>query len=139
MMRVLIDSDVLLDFFFDRAPHADHTEQLLTLCQSQQVKGFVTPVICSNMYYLLRRNADHNKVVGKLRQLLTIVDVLHMDSHVVMQALNSEFKDFEDALQHHAAIDDGTIQVIITRNVKDYRNSSIAVQTCEDFLKLLKG
>lgn len=135
MKRVLIDSDVLLDLLFDRAPYAEHTEKLLMLCEAGKVKGFITPVICSNMYYLLRRSADHAKVVTKLRQLLTIVDVLSMDRQDVRQALDSEFKDFEDALQYQAALRNGTIDTIITRNVKDYRHSALSVQTCEDFVR----
>jgi len=138
MKRVLIDSDVLLDLFFDRAPYAEQTERLLMLCENGKVKGFVTPVICSNMYYLLRRNADHAKVVAKLRQLLTILDVLSMDRSDVLHALNSEFKDFEDSLQYQAALRDGAIDVIITRNVKDYRHAALAVQTCDEFVRLMQ-
>jgi len=62
--------------------------------------------------------------------------VLQMDKHVVETALNSEFKDFEDALQNFAAINNGEIELIITRNLKDYARSTIGVLSPESFVKL---
>ena len=136
MDKVLIDTDIILDFFFDREPYSEHATQLLSLCESGKIQGFVTPVICSNTYYLLRQTARHEKVIEKLSQLMTFMDVLLMDRDIVIQALSSGFKDFEDALQNFSATNDGTIEVIITRNVKDFKQSEIGVLTPENFLKI---
>lgn len=135
MNKVLLDTDVILDFFFDREPYSEHVARIFSLCESKKIKGFITPVICSNVYYLLRQTARHEKVIEKLRKLLTILDVLTMDRDVVIQALSSGFKDFEDALQNFAAVRSGHIDVIITRNVKDYTKSDIGVLTPENYLK----
>jgi predicted nucleic acid-binding protein len=137
MKNVLIDTDVILDFFFDRAPFSDDAEKILSLCDSGSLNGFVTPVICSNTYYLLRQNASHEKVMAKMNQLMMLMDVLLMDKETVMQALNSGFSDFEDAMQNFAATISGSISVIITRNVKDYTRSELGVMTPESFLKIL--
>lgn len=137
MKNILIDTDVILDFFFDRVPFSDDAERILSLCDSGSLNGFVTPVICSNTYYLLRQNASHEKVMAKMNQLMMLVDVLQMDKETVMQALNSEFRDFEDAMQNFAATISGCISVIITRNVKDYSKSELGVMTPESFLKIL--
>lgn len=134
MKRVLIDTDVILDFFFDRAPFAEHAAKILSHCEMKEVKGFVTPVIFSNIYYLLRKTASHKKVIEKLNQLLSIVDVLMMDREVVRKALISDFKDFEDALQNYAAVNHGKIDTIITRNIKDYKHSEIGVLTPDNFV-----
>ena len=85
---------------------------------------------------MLRKTAKHEKVTEKLKQLLSIVEVLNMDKQVVVNALNSEFKDFEDALQNFAAISNGTIEIIVTRNIKDYKKSKIAVCSPDIFIKL---
>jgi predicted nucleic acid-binding protein len=135
MDHVLIDTDVILDFFFDRHPFADHATQVFSFCESRQIQGYVTPVICSNVYYLLKQTAKHEKVIEKLSQLLTIVDVLKMDKEIVLHALNSGFKDFEDALQNFAAVKSGLIQVILSRNVKDFAKSEIGVLTPESYLR----
>ena len=59
MTRILIDTDVILDFFFDRQPFAENTAKILSLCESKEIRGFVTPVIISNIYYLLRQTAKN--------------------------------------------------------------------------------
>mgnify|MGYP006277630119 CR=1 FL=1 len=137
MRKLLIDSDVILDLFFERKPHSDSASEIFILCEKGKIKGFVTPVICSNIYYILRRVASHPKVIEKLNQLLNIVDVLSMDKEVVLSALGSGFKDFEDALQNFAAERSQLIDAIVTRNVKDYAKSEIGVHAPDSFLKLL--
>jgi len=139
MRKVLIDTDVILGFFFDRKPHSDNSTIILSLCEQKKLHGYITPVIISNTYYLLRRTAKHEKVIEKLKQLLSIINVLQMDRLVIEKALNSEFKDFEDALQNFAAISYGEIEVIITRNVKDFKKSEIGVLTPESFVKLINA
>ncbi len=139
MKKILIDTDVILDFFFDRKPYSDNSATILSYCEQGLLEGFITPVIISNIYYLLRRTAKHEKVIEKIKQLLTIIHVLQMDRLVVEKALNSEFKDFEDALQNFAALNNGEIEVIITRNVKDYKKSEIGALTPEIFVKLINA
>jgi predicted nucleic acid-binding protein len=136
MKRILIDTDVILDFFFDRKPFSDNAAKVLALCESKEIIGFITPVIVSNVYYLLRQTAKHEKVIEKLNQLISITDVLIIDKNIIMQALISNFKDFEDALQNYSAEKNGEIDVIITRNIKDFRSSSLGIMTPENYLKL---
>ncbi len=135
MEKVLIDTDVLLDFFFDRKPFSDYATKILSLCNQNKIMGFSTPVIIANTYYLLRKAAKHEVVIDKLNQLLKIIDILNVDRNVVLKALNSDFKDFEDALQNFSAIENREIKVIITRNIKDFKNSSLAVLTPETYVK----
>ena len=129
MDKMLIDTDVLLDFFFDRKPFADSATEILNRCARKEIQGFTTPVIVSNVYYLLSKSAKHELIVEKLRQLLTIIDVVDMNRNVVLNALNSKFKDFEDALQNYAAVEHAEISMIVTRNIKDYKKSELAVVT----------
>ena len=139
MKSVLIDTDVILDFFFDRQPFSDHAARIFSLCEMERLHGYVSPVICSNTYYLLRQTAKHEKVIEKMQQLLSIMDVLRMDKDTVILALNSGFRDFEDGLQNYAAVQSGIISVILTRNVKDYIKSDIGVLTPESFLKIIES
>ena len=134
MDKILIDTDVILDFFFDRHPFSEFASTIISWSEKKKVEGFVTPVICSNVYYLLRQTAKHEKVIEKLSHLLTIVDVIQMDKKVLISALTSDFNDFEDALQNFAAIQQGDINVILTRNIKDFRKSKIGVMTPENYI-----
>lgn len=135
MDKVLLDTDVLLDFFIDRKPFSDHTAQVLNLCEEKKIAGYTTPVIIANTYYLLRRTAKHETVIDKLNQLLNIIDIVKMDRKVVVKALNSNFKDFEDALQNFSAVENRKIEIILTRNIKDFKNSDLAILTPETYLK----
>lgn len=139
MKKILVDTDVILDFFFDRKPFSENSTTILNLCENNIIEGYVTPVIISNIYYLLRRNAKHEKVIEKLKLLLTILNVLKMDKSTIEKALNSDFKDFEDALQNFSAVNFGEIEAIITRNIKDYKRSEIGVLTPESFVNLING
>ena len=127
MKRVLFDTDVLLDFLFDRKPFSDHTLKLLLACQDKKMIGFLTPVIFSNMYYILRQQSSHTYVKDKLDVLLSILRVLPMSEQTVHLALNSSFKDMEDALQYFSALKNADVDAILTRNTKDFKKSAIPV------------
>lgn len=135
MKRVLIDSDVVLDFFFDRQPFSEHAAAIFHLCETKIIEGNLTPVIVSNVYYVLRQTAKHELVVEKLLQLLSITEILVTNKQTLLEALHSNFSDFEDAIQNFSAEKDGSIDVILTRNLKDYKNSQLAIMTPESYLK----
>ena len=135
MENVLIDTDVILDFFFDREPFAEFATDILNRCEENKLKGFTTPIIICNVYYLLRKTAKHEIVVEKLKLLLTIIDVVNINKEIVLDSLNSNFKDFEDALQNYSAVRNGKIGTVLTRNIKDYKQSELAIMTPEAYLK----
>ena len=138
MDKVLIDTDVILDFLFDRKPFSDDASRILSLCESKQIQGFVTAIILSNIYYLLKKVAKHEKVIDSLKMLMNILDIVTTDKTAVLNALNSEFKDFEDALQNFSAEKDKEIKIIITRNIKDYKSSNLSIMQPEIYLKTFK-
>ncbi|RYE16417.1 MAG: PIN domain-containing protein, partial [Sphingobacteriaceae bacterium] len=77
----------------------------------------------------------HDLIIEKLKQLLMLLEVVEMNKNTVLDSLNSNFKDFEDALQNFSAINNGTIKIILTRNTKDFQKSELAVFTPEIYLK----
>lgn len=135
MTSILIDTDVILDFFFDRKPFSEDATKILSLCEAKKITGYITPVILSNVYYLLRKTASHGKVIESLKSLISIIGLTAIDKKSIMQALQSDFKDFEDAMQNYAAESNKQISVVITRNIKDFKNSKLAVMTPSDYLR----
>ncbi|MDR1974854.1 MAG: PIN domain-containing protein [Bacteroidales bacterium] len=134
MDKILFDTDVILDFFFDRKPFAEDIAKVLSLCETRTVIGYTTPVIISNVYYLLRKTAPHKAVVKRLETLLNLLDVLSIEKDVILQALSSQFSDFEDALQNYSAEKDTSINFILTRNKKDYKHSKLPIFTAKEYL-----
>ncbi|MFP9100804.1 PIN domain-containing protein [Flavobacterium sp. RHBU_24] len=135
MKHILIDSDVIIDFLIDRHPFSEHAISIVALCEKQIIKGYITPLIIANAYYILRKGNSHTAILDQIKRLLSIIDVAEINKDSILQALNSDFKDFEDALQNFSAERNGNISIIITRNVKDYKKSALAVFTPETFLK----
>ena len=136
MDKVLIDTDVILDVFLDRKPFVDNSKEILELCFRKRINGFITAVIVANTYYITQSREGHDIAIDSIKVLMKIVKILPIDERIIVKALHSKFKDFEDALQNFAAIENGKITTIITRNVKDYKYSSIVVLTPEEYLKV---
>lgn len=139
MKNVLLDSDIILDFFLDREPHSNYTAFILSQIELKRLNGYLTAVIISNIYYLLRKVSTHDRVMKKLNQLLTLTNVLLIDKQTILKAMNSKFKDFEDAMQNFACESYGNIDLILTRNTKDYKKSEISVMTPEQYYKMETG
>jgi predicted nucleic acid-binding protein len=137
-MKLFIDSDVLLDFFFDRQPFSVHSRELLNLCEKGTVQGVVTPLVLSNVHYLLRQKNNNETAMKCIQYLVDQLEVISMNKNTVLAGLHSGFKDFEDSLQYGAVINDSTVSGIITRNVKDYKKSRVAVHTPVGFLAVLR-
>lgn len=141
MKAVLIDSDVILDALSNRQPFAKDSIQILTLCETKQIHGCITPVILSNLYYLLRKiGVSNSLILENFRNLLTniLFDVVPMDKKSIMTAIDSEFNDFEDALQNFSAENHADISVIITRNTKDFKRSNLSIMTPKEFLGTIR-
>lgn len=137
MKRVLFDTDVLLDFLFDRKPFSDQTLTLLLACQEKKIIGYLTPIIFSNIYYILRQQASDAYVKEKLGVLLSIVRVLPINEQTVHLAISSSFKDIEDAMQYFCALKNANIDAILTRNTKDYKKSVIPVFLPSEWLSVM--
>lgn len=134
---VFIDSDVLMDLFADRKPYADEASKIMVLIAEKKINAATTALVIANIYYVLRKFFPHQDIIIKLRELLNLIEILNIDKKVVLEALDSDFSDFEDALQNFS-LKSSSGQTIITRNIKDYKKSEFAVLTPTDFLKSLQ-
>jgi predicted nucleic acid-binding protein len=137
MTDLFIDTDVIIDFLTDRKPFSREAAIILTLIEQKKLKGYVSSMTFSNLYYVLRKFESHNKIISKLDSLSKMVSILKVEEQTIKNALLSGFKDFEDSIQYFCATDNKRVDVIITRNTKDYKNSGIPVMTPGDFLKIV--
>jgi predicted nucleic acid-binding protein len=132
---IFIDTDVVLDFFFDREPFSLYASIIFSLSEEKKIQVYISPLTISNCYYILRKIASHAKVVKNLQKLLLITNITSISKKDVAIALNSNFKDLEDALQYFSAISHAKVDAILTRNIKDYKYSEVPVMTPETYLK----
>ena len=136
MIKVFVDSDIILDLLAEREPHYIHAARLFTLINQNKIIAFTSPLIFANLHYLLKKQTTNIIALKSLRKLKTLLNILPIDERVIEQSLNSEFHDFEDAIQYYTAVNNG-ITLIITRNKVDYKRSKIDILTADEFLKSL--
>ena len=91
-------------------------------------------MVFPNVYYILRKLLGIQKSKEALRKLRLLVKVMPVEEKEVDLALNSKFSDFEDALQYYTAMRYG-IEILLTRNIKDYKEREIIVQAPEEFIR----
>jgi predicted nucleic acid-binding protein len=139
MTDLFIDTDVIIDFLIDRKPHSREAAIIFILIENKKLKGYVSTLTFSNLYYVLRKFEPHNKVIAKLDSISKMLTILKVDQQTIKDAIASRFTDFEDSIQYYCALDNKKIDVLITRNTKDYKNSEIPVMTPTDYLKMVSS
>jgi len=132
-LRILIDTDVLLDLALGRDPHAAHSARVIQLVQHGFVDGFVAWHTIANIYYMLSSARHRNQALGFIRDLAGIAAVAPVDSEALTVALSLRMTDFEDAMQVASALAAGA-EVIVTRNTRDFRTSPIRALTPRDYI-----
>lgn len=135
MKAIYIDTDILLDIFMERRPFYQPASQLLSLVDLKKIKGFTTPLVFANLFYILRKYKSKNTAIKTLNTLGKILDIAPLGKKSVEMALNSNFNDFENALQYYSAIQTKA-NYIVTRNKKDFKSSEIPVLSAEEFIIL---
>ncbi len=134
--NLFIDSDVIIDFFTDRQPHANPASELFELNEQGKLNLFISAVSINNIYYIVRKFLAHKKTLEVVETLTEMTEIIGTTKREILQALKNDFTDFEDSIQYSSALNIKNLDAIITRNIKDYRNSSIAVMTPLNFLKM---
>ncbi len=132
--KLFIDTDIILDILAKREPFYNSAAQLFTLIDENKLEAFTTPVVFSNLFYILSKLKTRNFAHSSLRKLRLLLKIIQVDEKVVDLALNSEFKDFEDAIQFYSA-KLHELDFIITRNVKDFVSKDLVVLTAEDYIE----
>ena len=137
-MRVLIDTNVFLDYVLERQPfHADAAAIILHLAD-EDFLGYVSAITPVNVYYFGRKmkNAEHARKA--VRRLVRLVEIARTDKQVLQDAFALDFADYEDAVQCASAMAEN-LDGIVTRNAKDFKNSPIPVYSPAEFLEILKN
>lgn len=134
--KLFVDSDIVIDFFTDREPHANPASELFELNEQGKVKLYISAVSINNIYYIVRRFLGHKKTIEVIESLTEMTEIVGTTKKEIIQALKNDFSDYEDSIQYSTALTIKDLSGIITRNIKDYKNSSLAVMTPLNFLKM---
>jgi predicted nucleic acid-binding protein len=125
-MKVLFDTNVVLDVLLAREPHAATAAQLFALVERGEMQGAVCATTVTTIHYLAVRALGPKVAQKHLRQLLSLFGVAPVTGEVVTSALDLGFPDFEGAVVHEAARACGAV-AIVTRNAKDFAKASLPI------------
>jgi len=137
-MRVLLDTDVVLDFLLEREPFDEAASKLFELIAQGACDGYISAITPTNVFYLARKDKGAAPTKQAIGSLLTALRVCPVNQSVLEQALILPFSDFEDAVQHASATASG-LDAIVTRNLDDYKHATLPVFSPTDFLNHLKA
>jgi predicted nucleic acid-binding protein len=131
-MKVFVDTDICLDLLSGRQPFNHAAERIFSLADKGQISVYVSSLSFANIDYVLRSQYStlHSRQI--VARFKTLVNVLPVGSNTIDLAIASSFTDFEDAIQYSCAIENN-LTMILTRNIKDYKKSSIKVVTPDIF------
>jgi len=133
--KVFVDTDIIYDLLGKRDPFYLPAAQLFTLADEGKVQIFISALSLANLHYLISKQRTEEEAKEILRKFKVLVHVAPLNDKIIDLALNSEFSDFEDAIQYYSALQN-EIEVLLTRNLKDYRKAQITVLTAQDFINL---
>jgi len=137
-MRILIDTNVILDIALGRKPFAEHAAMLFKTAHQQKIHMYMTATTVTDLYYITRKEKGKETALSFIGDLMRFLDVVSVDKNVILKALRSKLPDFEDAVQVCSANHEG-IKTIITRNEKDFIKSGLTIQNPKAFLEALQG
>ncbi len=138
MMRVLLDTDVVLDLIMAREPFAAEAAEIFDLIESDAFEPYISASTPLNVFYIARKAKEPTHLRESMKELLGAVNVCSIDESVLKAAFDAPISDYEDAVQHCCATAEG-LDAIVTRNVSDFTNATLPVFTPTDFLAHLKS
>ncbi|MBK9397278.1 MAG: PIN domain-containing protein [Saprospiraceae bacterium] len=137
MSRLLIDTNIVMDLLSKREKFYDEAAALFSRADKKELVLTISSLTFANTNYILTKLKSAKEAREILRKFKVLVELLNLDDKVTELALSDDsFPDFEDGLQYYSAIEN-QIDVIITRNKKDFKNSKIPVLSTKEFLALI--
>lgn len=137
-MRVLLDTNVVIDVLAHREPHFKFSQMVLLAIEEDVIGGYVSASAITDIFYIINKQLhDKSKTKELIKEhIISFVGVAAVDSNVISNALDIDWDDFEDAVQYSVG-ESITVDYIITRNPSDYAKSAIAVISPEDLLNMV--
>jgi len=134
MNSILIDTNIVIDLLAKREEFYNEAAELFSLADKKELKLSISSLNFANTNYVLSKQKSAKEAREILRKFKVLVNILNLDHKIIELALsNEEFTDFEDGLQYYSALENN-VDLILTRNKKDFKNSKLPVLTAEEYL-----
>lgn len=138
-LRILVDTNILLDYLLKREPYEEWARVIIQACQQKIISGCIAAHSITNIFYILRKNFSVKERREILMDLCKIFRVEGIDVYKLRNALmNEAFLDFEDCLQSECA-ENFHAEYIVSRNLSDFANSDIPCIDSEEMCRIIQG
>ena len=134
----MVDTNVVLDVLLAREPFVDSAAEIFGLIEQSKLEGFLCATTITTVDYLLTQSITGAESRRALQHLMELFELAPINRPVIEEALRSRISDFEDAVVEQAARLAG-VDIIVTRNTKDFRKSDVKTLDPEELLSTLKG
>ena len=135
-MRVLFDTNVLMDYLAKREPYYGDAKQLFFACMNRRIEGFIAAHSVLNLFFILRHDYTVHQRRSMLSNMLSLFQIVGVDEEKILAALSDEsFPDFEDCVQAQCAVSCNA-QYVITRNLDDFSKSPVPAILPDEFYQM---
>jgi predicted nucleic acid-binding protein len=132
-VKLLLDTNVLLDVLAARKPFYDTAARIWSLAEHKDVEAFVSAISFNNVYYIVRKAGGKEKADEALRTLRDLFTPVPLDGALINQAMDAPIDDFEDAVQFHSAARH-KCDYLITRDPDGFPCSGVPILSPQEFL-----
>ncbi|MES2837839.1 MAG: PIN domain-containing protein [Bacteroidota bacterium] len=135
MIKVFVDTNILIDLLADRKPFSKFAIEIFNKAENKKVKLYTSSHSIATTHYLLKKYIEEKELRSILYNLMEYINVISVDTDILKKGLKSKHKDFEDAIQIISAYTVDRIDYIVTRNIKDFKDSEISVISPDELVK----
>ncbi len=133
MKKVFLDTNILVDLLADRKPFSKYAIEIFRAGERMKIKLFTSSHSIATTYYLLKKYQDDKMLRSVMLGLFDYITVIPVDSAILNKGLRSKHKDFEDSIQIYCATTVDNMSCIVTRNIKDFKDSELIVLAPDEF------
>lgn len=135
-MKLLFDTNVILDVFLERTPFYEHSVACFSLSEKEKIEGWICGTTVTTLSYLLGKELGKKATVKHISTLLNLFNVTVINRQVLTDALANGFLDYEDAVLYQSALL-SNLDGILTRNKRDFKASKISIYTPREFVEAI--
>lgn len=137
MYKVLVDSNIFVDFMFRRMPFFEESEKVISLCESRKIKGFVTTSELMDLHYIYKKYSHSNETSNEaIQEIMSVFDVLDIHEEDIISSIKDGNRDFEDCVIENCS-NRNRIDYIVTRNTKDFINKKTRIIEPHELLNIV--
>ena len=118
-MKILIDTNIIIDNALEREPFWNASEQVLSLIEKGTIAGYISASTFSDLYYIIRKARGRDWTLTYLKQLINFCQIATVNQAAIIIAFTTNFQDFEDSIQYSTSVVN-KLDAIITRNTQDF-------------------